>query len=83
MVGELNYRNMSTVLEYLAIDVITMYETNIKQHFVEYVERFVNVSWEKKALVALIKKQPKTTARRQAATSSLCTQLRRIQDRPP
>jgi len=78
MVGELNYRNLSTVLEYLAIDVITKYETNIKQHFVEYVERFVNVSWEKKALVALIKKQRKATARRQAATNALCAQLRRI-----
>ncbi len=38
-----------------------------KQHFVEYVERFVNVSWEKKALVAIIKKHNKTTGRRQAA----------------
>jgi hypothetical protein len=78
MVGELNYRYLNTVLEYLAIDVITMYETNIKQHFVEYVERFVNVSWEKKALVALIKKKHTTTARRQAATNALCAQLRRI-----
>ena len=43
-------------LDYLAIEVITMYETNVKQHFVEYVERFVNVSWEKKALIAIIKK---------------------------
>jgi hypothetical protein len=75
---ELNYRYLSTVLDYLAVDVITMYETNINQHFVEYVERFVNVSWEKKALVALIKKQQKTTARRQAATNALCAQLRRI-----
>ena len=78
VVGELNYRNMTIVLEYLAIDVITMYETNIKQHFVEYVERFVNVSWEKSALVALIKKHKTTTARRQAATNALCAQLRRI-----
>jgi trehalose-6-phosphate synthase len=37
---------MNTVLDYLAIDIITMYENNIKQHFVEYVERFVNVSWK-------------------------------------
>ncbi len=41
-----------------------MYENNIKQHFVEYVERFVNVSWEKKALVAIIKKHKKTTGRK-------------------
>lgn len=78
VVGRLNYRHMSTVLEYLAIDVITMYENNIKQHFVEYVERFINVSWEKKRLVAIIKRHKKTTGRRQAATNALCAQLRKI-----
>ena len=78
VVGKLNYRHMNTVLDYLAIDVITMFENNIKQHFVEYVERFVNVSWEKKALVAIIKKHKTTTARRQATTNALCAQLRRI-----
>jgi hypothetical protein len=78
VVGELDYRNMTTVLDYLATEVITMYETNVKQRFVEYVERFVNVSWEKKALVAIIKKQRTTTARRRAATNALCAQLRRI-----
>ncbi len=64
MVGELNYRKMTIVLEYLAIDVITMYETNIKQHFTAYVERFVNVSWEKSALVAIIKKHKTTRGKR-------------------
>jgi hypothetical protein len=36
------------------------------------------VSWEKKALVAIIMKQRTTTARRRAATNALCAQLRRI-----
>ena len=76
VVGELNYRNMGTLLDYLAIDVIKMYETNIKQHFVAYVERFVNVSWEKSALIALIKKEPTATAC--AETNALCAQLLRI-----
>jgi hypothetical protein len=44
----LNYRYMNTVLDYLAIDILTMYENNIKQHFIEYIERFVNVVWRKK-----------------------------------
>jgi hypothetical protein len=78
MVGQLNYRHLNTVLDYLAIDVITMYENNIKQHFVEYVERFVNVTWEKKALVAIIKKRKATTCQRKMATNALCSQLRRI-----
>jgi hypothetical protein len=78
VVEKLNYRHMNTVLDYLAIDIITMYENNIKQHFVEYVEHFVNVSWEKKALVAIIKKHRKTTWSRQTAINSLSSQLRRI-----
>ena len=45
---KLPYTNLSTVLEYLTITIITSYENNIKQHFVEYVERFVNVMFDKK-----------------------------------
>lgn len=53
MLGEVitlnsNYENM---LKYLADSMVTVYETNIKQHFVEYVERFVNVVLDKKARI--------------------------------
>ena len=76
---ELNDRNMCEDLHYLAIDVVTMYETNIKQHFVEYAGRFVNVWWGKKALVAAIKKQPRITTRdRRLAINELCARLRQI-----
>ena len=34
---------LNTILDYLCIDIITMYENNIKQHFIEYIERYVNV----------------------------------------
>ena len=53
---ELNYLHMNTILDYLAIDILTMYENNIKQHFIEYIERFVNVTWEKKFLIEKIRK---------------------------
>lgn len=43
MLGEPSYRYMSTVLNYLSTNVIAMYENNIKQNYVEYVERYVNV----------------------------------------
>lgn len=43
-----SYKNMNTIQAYLAIGIVTGYETNIKQHYVEYVERFVNVLFEKK-----------------------------------
>ena len=44
----LDYTHMNTVLDYLTIDILTMYENNIKLHYVEYVERYVNVVWKKK-----------------------------------
>lgn len=47
-VDPISYKNMNTTLDYLAIDILTCYETNIKQHYVEYVERFVNVLYQKK-----------------------------------
>lgn len=76
----LNYRYMNTVLDYLAIDILTMYENNIKQHFIEYIERFVNVVWRKKAMVKLIKKKFKTPKSRQQAVNKLCNQLRSIKN---
>ena len=48
---------MNTILDYLTIDILTMYENNIKNHFVEYVERYVNVVWKKKFIVSKIRKQ--------------------------
>ncbi len=78
--SKLNYRHLKTVLDYLSTDVITMYETNIKQHFVEYVERFVNVSWRKKELIAIIRKHKKAAWRREAAIRALCNQLRKVKN---
>jgi hypothetical protein len=47
---------MNTILDYLTIDIITMYENNIKNHFVEYVERYVNAVWKKKFIISKIRK---------------------------
>lgn len=54
------YKNMNTILDYLTIDLLTMYETNIKQHYVEYVERFLNVVFSKKEKCASMSKEEKT-----------------------
>lgn len=35
---QLDYTYMNTVLDYLTMDVLTMYENNIKLHYVEYLE---------------------------------------------
>ena len=43
-------------MNYLATDIVTSYEENIKQHYVEYVERFVNVLYQKKKIVSSLSK---------------------------
>ena len=48
---KLPYTNILTVLEYMTETIITSYENNIKQHFVEYVERFVNVMFDKEKII--------------------------------
>ena len=45
---KLPYTNMGSILQYTAVTIITGYENNIKQNFVEYIERFVNVVFDKK-----------------------------------
>ena len=50
-----NYENMDQIMQYLCKDIVTMYENNIKQHYVEYVERFVNVFFDKKDVLQAIK----------------------------
>ena len=52
----LSYTHMNTVLDYLTIDTLTIYETNIKQHYVEYLERFINILFERKQKVATMNK---------------------------
>ena len=41
---------MNTILDYLTIDIITIYENNIKEHFIKYLERYVNIMWKKNIL---------------------------------
>lgn len=75
---ELDYTHMNTILDYLTIDIITMYENNIKQHYVEYVEKYINVVWKKKIIIEKIRRLRKTKKAREEGIAKLCTQLRRI-----
>ena len=52
---DLDYTHLNTVLDYLTIGIITMYENNIKLHYVEYIERYVNIVWKKKETITKIK----------------------------
>ena len=72
------YTGLSNVMEYITEDVITMYENNIQLHYVEYVERFVNVVWKKKMMVNKIRKLGKTQKERETRVRTLCAELRKI-----
>jgi len=49
------YSSLDNMMTYLADSMVTVLETNIKQHFVEYLERFVNVVMDKKGCLEKLK----------------------------
>jgi hypothetical protein len=55
-------------------------ETNIKQHFVEYVEAYVNCAWKKDFLVEKIRRMKNTKREREAGIRKLCTTLRHLKN---
>ena len=71
---------MNTVLDYLTIDIITMYENNIKCHYVDYVERYVNVVWKKKFLTNKIRKLNITKKEKDSRIYGLNADLRKIKN---
>jgi len=77
---KLDYTYMSNVLAYLTEDIITMYENNIQFHYVDYVERFVNVVWKKKMLVEKIRKIFPTKKEKEARIRQLEKELRKIKN---
>jgi hypothetical protein len=77
---KINYTGLNTVLDYLKEDVITMYHNNIQLHYVDYVERYVNVVWKKKFLTEKIRKLGKTKKERESRIRTLCSELRKIKN---
>jgi hypothetical protein len=76
----LDYTHLNTVLDYMTISIITMYENNIKLHYVEYIERYVNVVWKKKFMIEKIRKIFKTKKERDNRINKLCNELRKIKN---
>ena len=74
----LDYTHLNTVLNYLTTSILTMYENNIKCHYVEYVERYVNVVWKKKFIINKIRRLNITQKERETRINNLCNQLRKI-----
>ena len=76
----INYTGLNTVMDYLKEDIMTMYENNIQLHYVDYVERFVNVVWKKKIITEKIRKLCKTKAERETRIRCLYGELRKIKN---
>jgi hypothetical protein len=74
----LDYTHLNTVLDYLTIGIITMYENNIKLHYVEYIERYVNIVWKKKDTITKIKEENKEGEKQKELVNEFCRQLRKI-----
>ncbi|CAL8461357.1 g888 [Coccomyxa elongata] len=72
----LSYTYLSTVLDYASVQVVTAFENNIKMHFVEYVESYVNSVWEKDYLLQRIRATRKTKRERESAVRKLFATLR-------
>ena len=75
---DLDYTHLNTVLDYLTIGIITMYENNIKLHYVEYIERYVNIVWKKKETIFKIKEENKDEVKQKELVNEFCRQLRKI-----
>ena len=75
---DLDYTHLNTVLDYLTIGIITMYENNIKLHYVEYIERYVNIIWKKKDTITKIKEENKNEEKQKELINEFCRQLRKI-----
>ena len=77
---KLDYTYLNNVLEYLTEDIQTMYENNIQLHYVDYVERYVNVVWKQKYLTEKIRKLGKTKVEREQRIRKLYKTLRNIKE---
>jgi hypothetical protein len=79
-IDPIDYTYLNTALDYLTEDIKTMYENNIQLHYVEYVERYVNIVWKKKMITEKIKKLGKTKKEREQRIRNLCNDLRKIKN---
>eukprot|EP00835_Amoeboradix_gromovi_P006269 NODE_707_length_4970_cov_0.408335.p2 type:complete len:273 gc:universal NODE_707_length_4970_cov_0.408335:2233-3051(+) len=80
IVDTMNYHHLNTVPDYTAIEVITMKEINIKQHFCEYVERFVNVVHHEKDQIEAIMDGDSTAEPKTERINSRCRELRKVKN---
>jgi hypothetical protein len=73
--------HLSTSIDYMSADVVTMFENNVKQHFIEYVERYVDVVHRKKERIEEIKGDATlTSSDRKSHINELNIELRKVKN---
>lgn len=77
---KINYTGMSQIFEYITNDIITMYENNIKQHYITYIGRFINVILKKDDTIKKYKENITDTTEQQTAINAFTYQLRKIKN---
>lgn len=75
---DISYTHLSTVLDYAARQLHTVFETNVKSHYVEYVELYVNAAWQKYDLTQRIRRIKRIKRERDSAIRKLNSVLRDI-----
>ena len=73
-----SYSQLCNIIQYTATQVVTVFETNIKQHYVEYVESYVNAAWRRQELIGIIRKRLCTKAQKDTAERKLAITLRNL-----
>ena len=74
-----SYTLLGSALDYMAKGLVASVETNIEQHYVEYVEAYVNAMWDKRGEVERIKASNADDQQaRKAALNAFFAKLRKI-----
>ena len=78
---DLSYLHMNTLIDYVAQNILTMYENNIKQNYIDCVFKFVNDHFDKRKNINSIKENNMYTQKQKKKIISMyCSYLRKIID---
>ena len=76
----LYYDKMSYILAYEAIDMITNIENNIREHFIQHLNKFVNISFKLKNNMDKITKEIKDKELRKQQKKELYNEIKKVKD---
>jgi transposase len=72
---DISSRGLKTLFEYIAKQIVTVYENNIKNHFYDYVRRFVNNFFNKKEVLTQIRAEKIKKADKDKKIKNICSKI--------